>query len=166
VHLIDRDVGLTFKRASQRLGWWGRAKLGGGLVASLFADEDVGHEEIEKLKQGDLLESSFGEFADDSPELYDTVIAERDRYMAARLRESADRQSGARKCSPSSAQDTCRGSRSTCAKRRAIPPWSAPNSKRARRSRPSRGSPSSSRCSCSADSCGGSGAAVSMSAPT
>jgi len=96
VHLIDRDVGLTFKRASQRLGWWGRAKLGGGLVASLFADEDVGHEEIEKLKQGDLLESSFGEFADDNPALYDTVIAERDRYMAARLRESATRDSGAR----------------------------------------------------------------------
>ena len=45
-------------------------------------------DEIEKLKQGDLLESSFGEFASDSPELYDSVIAERDRYMAARLRES------------------------------------------------------------------------------
>lgn len=96
VHLIDRDVGLTFKRASQRLGWWDRAKLGGGLVASLFADEDVGHDEIEKLKQGDLLESSFGEFAEDSPALYDTVIAERDRYMAARLRESANASEGAR----------------------------------------------------------------------
>ncbi|NUS59914.1 MAG: TraB/GumN family protein [Lysobacter sp.] len=96
VHLIDRDVGLTFKRASQRLGWWGRAKLGGGLVASLFADEDVGHDEIEKLKQGDLLESSFGEFAEDSPALFDTVISERDRYMAARLRESANAESGAR----------------------------------------------------------------------
>ena len=96
VHLVDRDVGLTFKRASQRLGWWDRAKLGGGLVASLFADEDVGHDEIEKLKQGDLLESSFGEFAEDSPALYETVIAERDRYMAARLRESASAESGAR----------------------------------------------------------------------
>ena len=96
VHLIDREVGLTFKRASQRLGWWDRAKLGGGLVASLFADEDVGHDEIEKLKQGDLLESSFGEFAEDSPALYETVIAERDRYMAARLRESASAESGAR----------------------------------------------------------------------
>ncbi|KGQ18992.1 TraB family protein [Lysobacter dokdonensis DS-58] len=96
VHLIDRDVGLTFKRASQRLGWWGRAKLGGGIVASLFGDEEVGHDEIEKLKQGDLLESSFGEFAQESPELYDTVIGERDRYMAARLRESATSQSGAR----------------------------------------------------------------------
>jgi len=87
LELIDRDVGLTFKRASQRLGWWGRAKLASGLVMSLVADEEVRHEEIEKLKQGDLLEASFGEFAETSPELYDTVIAERDRYMAARLRE-------------------------------------------------------------------------------
>ena len=87
LELIDRDVGLTFKRASQRLGWWGRAKLASGLVVSLVADEEVRHEEIEKLKQGDLLEASFGEFAESSPELYDTVIAERDRYMAARLRE-------------------------------------------------------------------------------
>jgi len=88
VHLIDREVGLTFKRASARLGWWGRSKLGAGLLVSLFADEQVGDDEIEKLKQGDMLESSFGEFASDSPVLYDTVIAERDRYMAARLRES------------------------------------------------------------------------------
>ena len=96
LHLIDRDVGVTFKRTSQRLGWWGRAKLMGGLVAALFGDEDVGDEEIEKLKQGDLLEASFGEFAADNPVLYDSVIAERDRYMAARLRESATAASGAR----------------------------------------------------------------------
>jgi pheromone shutdown-related protein TraB len=87
--LIDRDVGLTFKRASQNLGWWGRAKLGGGLIAALFGDEAVGEEEIEKLKEGDLLEASFGEFAEDNPALYETVIAERDRYMAARLRQAA-----------------------------------------------------------------------------
>ena len=96
LHLIDREVGLTFKRASSRLGWWGRAKLGGGILASLFADEQVQESEIEKLKQGDMLEASFGEFAADSPALYDTVIAERDRYMAARLRESATAASGAR----------------------------------------------------------------------
>ena len=90
MNLIDRDVGLTFKRASQRLGWWGRAKLGAGLMMSLFFDEEVGDDEIEKLKQGDLLEASFGEFAKDSPALYETVIAERDQYMAARLRETAD----------------------------------------------------------------------------
>lgn len=89
MRLIDRDVGLTFRRASARLGLWGRAKLVAGMLGSLLADEAVGSEEIEKLKQGDLLEASFGEFASESPALYDTVIAERDRYMAARLRAIA-----------------------------------------------------------------------------
>ncbi|HEU0307114.1 MAG TPA: TraB/GumN family protein [Lysobacter sp.] len=88
VHLIDREVGLTFKRASAKLGFWGRMKLGSGLIAGLFADDEVGADEIEKLKQGDMLEASFSEFATSSPELYESVIAERDRYMAARLRET------------------------------------------------------------------------------
>jgi len=88
VHLIDREVGLTFKRAADRLGFWQRAKMGGGLLAGLFVDEEVADHDIEKLKQGDILASSFSEFAADSPELYEAVIAERDRYMAARLRES------------------------------------------------------------------------------
>ena len=85
--LIDRDVGITLRRAFARLGFWGRAKLIAGLGTSLLADEKVGSEEIEKLKEGDFLESSFGEFAAGSPPLYDAVIAERDRYMAARLRQ-------------------------------------------------------------------------------
>jgi pheromone shutdown-related protein TraB len=87
LHLIDRDVGLTFKRAMQKLGWWGRAKVSGGLMQSLFFDEKVSDEQIENLKQGDILEASFSEFAEGSPVLYRTVIAERDEYMAARLRE-------------------------------------------------------------------------------
>ena len=87
VHLIDRDVGLTFRRASQSLGFFGKVKLVMGLGAGLFSSEDVGEEEIEKLKQGDMLESSFGEFANESPALYQAIIGERDRYMATRLRE-------------------------------------------------------------------------------
>ena len=87
VHLIDREVGLTFKRASQRLGFFGKLKLMTGLAAGLFSSDDVGEDEIEKLKQGDMLESSFGDFAKESPALYETIIGERDRYMATRLRE-------------------------------------------------------------------------------
>ena len=89
VHLIDRDVGVTFRRASDRLGWWKRAKLGAGLVTTLFANEEIAASEIERLKEGSVLESTFSEFASGSPELYETVIDERDRYMAARLRETA-----------------------------------------------------------------------------
>lgn len=89
MELIDRDVGLTFKRAMQRLGWWGRAKAAGGLAASLFVDEEVSEEQIEGLKEGDMLEASFGELASHSRPLYETVIDERDRYMAAKLRDLA-----------------------------------------------------------------------------
>jgi pheromone shutdown-related protein TraB len=88
-HLIDREVGLTFRRALQRLGWWQRAKLGGGILTGLLVNEEVAEDEIEKLKQGDMLQASFSEFAEQTPELYDALIAERDRYMAARLRASA-----------------------------------------------------------------------------
>lgn len=86
LRLIDREVGITFRRASARLGWWSRLRLVGGLLTSLVVSDEVGEQEIEKLKQGDMLEASFAEFASDSPELYETVIAERDRYMAASLR--------------------------------------------------------------------------------
>ncbi|UNK59154.1 TraB/GumN family protein [Pseudoxanthomonas daejeonensis] len=93
-HLIDREVGLTFRRAMQKLGWWGRAKTGAGILLAMVGDEEIGEDDIEKLKGGDVLESSFGEFAAHSPALYESVIAERDRYMAANLRDLAG--SGAR----------------------------------------------------------------------
>lgn len=96
VHLIDREVGLTFKRALQSLGWWQRTKVGAGILASMFGDDEVGDDEIEKLKQGDMLESSFGEFAAESPQLYQAIIAERDQYMASALRQvAADKPTGA-----------------------------------------------------------------------
>jgi len=86
LHLIDRDVGTTLKRAWAALGFWGRSKLMAGLAAGVFVEEDVDEADIEKLKQGDMLESSFGEFAQETPQLFEAVIAERDRYMAAKLR--------------------------------------------------------------------------------
>lgn len=85
--LIDRDIGITLRRAWNSLGWWSRAKLASGLGASLLFDSTVEQDEIERLKEGDLLESSFGEFARQSPPLFTALIDERDHYMAARLRE-------------------------------------------------------------------------------
>ena len=88
MQLIDRDVGITLKRAYRGLGFWGRIKLMSGLGMSLFDNEQVDAAEIEKLKQGDMLESSFGEFAAQSPPIFEELIAERDSYRAARLREA------------------------------------------------------------------------------
>ena len=163
VHLIDRDVGLTFKRASARLGFWGRAKLGGGLLTALFANEEVSPEEIEKLKQGDMLESSFGEFATDSPVLYETVIAE--RATATWPRACVKATAACARCWRWSAPATCKALRNTCARKRAQRHKCATNWKRSRRKAASRISPSRSPRSCSAVSPGVSGRAASMSAP-
>lgn len=87
--LVDREVGTTLKRAWRNLGW--REKMGvlGGLVGSVFEREDIAEDEIEKLKQGDMLEGAFSEFASNSSSLYESLIAERDTFMAASLREHA-----------------------------------------------------------------------------
>ncbi len=90
MQLIDRDVGITFRRILQGLSWWDRAKLIGSVAGGLFDREDVSEADIERLKEGDMLESSFGEFARETPTLYATLIDERDRYMAAKLRERDD----------------------------------------------------------------------------
>lgn len=83
--VIDRDVGVTLKRVYRSVPWWQRAGLIMGLVGSLFSKEKVSPEEIEKLKEGDMLESTFSEFAAESEYLYQALIAERDHYMALRL---------------------------------------------------------------------------------
>ena len=89
--LIDREVGTTLKRAWHSVGLWQRFGLLGGLLASVFEREKIEQAEIEKLKQGDLLESAFSEFASESKPLYQSLIGERDAFMAARLREEATR---------------------------------------------------------------------------
>jgi pheromone shutdown-related protein TraB len=87
--LIDREVGTTLKRAWRSVGFWQRFGLLGGLLASVFEREEIEQAEIEKLKQGDLLESAFSEFASESKPLYESLIGERDAFMAARLRQEA-----------------------------------------------------------------------------
>ena len=90
LQLIDRDVGITFRRILQGLGFWDRAKLIGSVGGGLFARDEVSEADIERLKEGDMLESSFGDFARDTPTLFASLIDERDQYMAAKLRERSD----------------------------------------------------------------------------
>ncbi|MCG6861205.1 MAG: TraB/GumN family protein [Chromatiaceae bacterium] len=87
VLLVDREIGVTLKRVAGNLAWWKRFGLFSGLLATLFSREQVDAEEIERLKEGDVLETTFAEFAEDRRDLFIPLIDERDRYMAARLRE-------------------------------------------------------------------------------
>jgi len=87
VLLIDREVGTTLKRVYHNVPWWKRWGIMSGMFGSLFSQEKVSEAEIERLKQGDVLESTFSQFADKAEDIYLPLVDERDRYMAARLRQ-------------------------------------------------------------------------------
>jgi pheromone shutdown-related protein TraB len=91
VLLIDREIGVTLKRISANLNWWKRYTLFTGLLAAMLTSEKVTEEEIERLKEGDVLETTFAEFAHDRQDLFVPLIDERDRYMAAKLRSEPER---------------------------------------------------------------------------
>jgi len=91
VLLIDREIGITLRRISASLSWWKRYSLFVGLLAALLTTDDVTEDEVERLKEGDVLETAFAEFAHDRQDLYAPLIDERDRYMAAKLRLEAER---------------------------------------------------------------------------
>ncbi len=87
VLLVDREVGTTLKRIYRNVPWWRRMNLIAGLVASVVSSEKVSEEEIERLKEGDILESTFAQFAEEEQDLFKPLIGERDHYMVARLQQ-------------------------------------------------------------------------------
>ena len=96
LQLIDRDLATTLKRSYRAVPWYKRMMLTTGLLMSTVSSDEIDEEQIEKLKEGDILESTFTEFAEQSPELYEALIGERDRYMAARLRQENSENKGKR----------------------------------------------------------------------
>jgi pheromone shutdown-related protein TraB len=87
VLLIDREIGVTLKRIYRNVPWWRRFYLFTGLLASIVSSDNVSEDEVERLKEGDILETTFAQFADQEKDLFMPLIDERDRYMAARLQE-------------------------------------------------------------------------------
>ncbi|MCF6300017.1 MAG: TraB/GumN family protein [Proteobacteria bacterium] len=86
---IDRSVGLTMKRTWRSLSFFEKINLIFGF-GGFFDKEEISEEEIEKLKSGDMLKSTFVEFSENSGSIFKTLIDERDLYMAARLQSETN----------------------------------------------------------------------------
>jgi pheromone shutdown protein TraB len=89
VLLIDREIATTLKRVYRNVPWWQRLHILSGLIASVVSRQEVSEEEIERLKEGDILESTFTQFAEEAEDLFVPLVDERDRYMAGRLLQEA-----------------------------------------------------------------------------
>lgn len=94
IELIDRDVGITLKRLYGNIPWWRKLYVISGLIASVMTNEKVTEEEIEKLKTGDMLENTFAQFATSAYDLFSPLIAERDQFMSAKLRQAVQKREG------------------------------------------------------------------------
>ncbi len=60
IHLVDRPINVTMKRALAALSAWQKIKLGFNILTS---NDSITKEEIEKCKNKDLLESMLEEMA-------------------------------------------------------------------------------------------------------
>jgi pheromone shutdown-related protein TraB len=88
IRLADRDIRTTLSRTWHALGWWSRGKLIFQLLLSLGRTDDITAEEVERLKQQDVLEALLEEVGRSLPVLKTILIDERDRYLAAKIREA------------------------------------------------------------------------------
>lgn len=92
LRLIDREIGTTLRRIYRNVPWWKRMYLFSGLFASVVVDDEISEDDIEALKEGDMLESTFAQFADSAGPIYTPLIDERDEFMAAKLLQCVDEQ--------------------------------------------------------------------------
>jgi pheromone shutdown-related protein TraB len=87
--LCDRDIQVTLKRAWAKTGLWGKNKLLAALLGSIFSKEKLTEEQIEELKEKGALEGMMEELAGYLPSVKQVLIDERDRYLAAKIFDSA-----------------------------------------------------------------------------
>lgn len=84
--LADREVSITLRRTWASLGFWGGMKLLWALLIESFSPgEELGEEEIERLKTADVLEEAMRDFAQALPQVRESLIDERDKYLAQKI---------------------------------------------------------------------------------
>jgi pheromone shutdown-related protein TraB len=86
--LADRDIQTTFMRIWRKIGFFGKIRLFFMLILSMFHQEEINQEELEKLKSQDMITLVMSEFAQSFPNLKETLIDERDQYLAQKIKDA------------------------------------------------------------------------------
>jgi len=86
IHLADRDIRITLSRTWRTMGLWSKFKLFFQLILSIGEVDEISEEDIEKIKQEDVLETLLADVGKSLPVVKDILIDERDRYLAHKIR--------------------------------------------------------------------------------
>jgi pheromone shutdown-related protein TraB len=88
IHLADRDVRVTLSRTWRQMGLWTKIKLIFQMILSLGDTGEIKAEDVERMKQQDMLEAILAEVGQSMPTLRHALIDERDQYLAAKIRSA------------------------------------------------------------------------------
>lgn len=83
--LCDRKIQVTLRRAWAKTGFWGKNKMLAALLSTLFTNQKISQEEMEKLKDKNMLQGMLEEVAEFLPKVKEVLIDERDRYLATNI---------------------------------------------------------------------------------
>lgn len=84
--LADREVRITLARVWAKVGFFSRLWLGSFLLSSLFLSDKLSEEDIENLKERDILEDMLHALPKRYAPLKKVILEERDLYIAERIR--------------------------------------------------------------------------------
>lgn len=86
--LADRNIQTTFSRIWNGIGFKGKAILLTQVVASIFSKESISEEDLEKMKDEDMINAMLHEFTESFPKLKVPLIDERDQYLAQKIKKA------------------------------------------------------------------------------
>jgi pheromone shutdown-related protein TraB len=86
IHLADRDIRVTLARTWRLMSLWTKIKLLVHLILSAGEVDEIKEEDVERMKNEDVLETFLAEIGQSLPEIRDILIDERDQYLTHRIR--------------------------------------------------------------------------------
>ena len=91
IHLADRDVRTTLSRTWRVMGLWRKIKLLVQIITSAGRMDAIKEEDIEKIKEQDVLEALLSGMGEAFPDIKRILIDERDQYLAHKIRTAPGR---------------------------------------------------------------------------
>ena len=86
--LADRDIQVTFSRIWGNIGLKGKSMLLMQVIGSIFSNEKISEEELEKMKEQDTINAMLQEFTEYFPKLKKPLIDERDQYLSQKIKNA------------------------------------------------------------------------------
>ena len=89
--LADRDIRTTLSRTWRTMGLWAKLKLLFQLLISMGQADEISKEDVERLKQEDVLQSVLADVGKSLPMIRTILIDERDQYLAHKIKTAKGR---------------------------------------------------------------------------